>query len=336
MQATNKAGELQPLVSIIIPTYNRAHFIGETLDSVIAQTFVNWECIVVDDGSNDYTCELLKFYSKKDSRIRFYHRPKDRPKGANACRNYGFELSSGELVIWFDSDDLMLSNFIEDGLQCFHRRFELDLVLTDYDIFSDSEKRIFHCQRNKIKNLSLDYFTGKINFGCQHVIWRRVVVENFRFNEHLSRAQELDFHLQIFSNHSLIHEQLKGSRVLVRRHNHSLTANFYNQKYSSLKSELDVRKKILGYLSTVEESFEAKISALKIYLRSFFLFIKKYSLKESLQELHTLENHFVINKKYRKWKMYFLLLLVLFKITQRDYRLKMHLKKLAAIQYGGE
>ena len=80
-----------PLVSIIIPTYNRAHFIGETLESVLAQTYHNWECIVIDDGSTDYTDELMEFYCEKDSRIQYYHRPSHKPKGANACRNYGFE-----------------------------------------------------------------------------------------------------------------------------------------------------------------------------------------------------------------------------------------------------
>ncbi len=66
---------VQPLVSIIIPTSNRAQILGETLDSVLAQTFEFWECVVVDDGSTDYTAELMDFYCKKDTRIRYFHRP---------------------------------------------------------------------------------------------------------------------------------------------------------------------------------------------------------------------------------------------------------------------
>jgi glycosyltransferase involved in cell wall biosynthesis len=90
------------MVSVIIPVFNRAELISETLNSIIEQTYKNWEFIVIDDGSTDYTDELLKFYCEKDSRISFYHLPKDQPKGANACRNYGFEMSSGEYVKWFD------------------------------------------------------------------------------------------------------------------------------------------------------------------------------------------------------------------------------------------
>ncbi len=76
----------QPLVSIIIPTYNRAHLIGETLDSVLAQTYTNWECIVVDDGSTDATDELMAKYCAKDARIRYYHRPDLHLSGGNGAR----------------------------------------------------------------------------------------------------------------------------------------------------------------------------------------------------------------------------------------------------------
>ena len=98
---------MQPLVSIIIPTFNRAHLIGETLDSVLAQTYQNWECLVVDDGSNDSTPRILEKYSQLDERFRYLERPDYLPKGGNAARNYGFEHSKGDYVQWFDDDDIM-------------------------------------------------------------------------------------------------------------------------------------------------------------------------------------------------------------------------------------
>src|SRR5690554_5935610 len=96
-----------PLVSIIIPTYNRAHLIGETLDSVLAQTYTNWECIIIDDGSSDNTEQLLSKYTEKDLRFQYLTRPSNSPKGANACRNFGLENSKGDYVNFFDSDDIM-------------------------------------------------------------------------------------------------------------------------------------------------------------------------------------------------------------------------------------
>ncbi|MAO35665.1 MAG: hypothetical protein CMP12_07070 [Zunongwangia sp.] len=106
----------QPIISVIIPTYNRYHLIGETLESLIAQSFLPWECIVVDDGSKDYTNELLWFYTQKDSRIKYFQRPENMPKGANSCRNYGLRQSKGKYINWLDSDDLIYSDKLEKQL----------------------------------------------------------------------------------------------------------------------------------------------------------------------------------------------------------------------------
>lgn len=106
-----------PLVSIIIPTYNRAHLIGETLDSVLAQTYTNWECIVVDDGSTDGTDKVLAAYCEKDTRFKYIHRPDSHQPGGNGARNYGFELSKGEYINWLDSDDIFEPNKIASQLE---------------------------------------------------------------------------------------------------------------------------------------------------------------------------------------------------------------------------
>ncbi|MEC7784130.1 MAG: glycosyltransferase family 2 protein [Bacteroidota bacterium] len=127
-----------PLVSIIIPTYNRAHLIGETLDSVLAQTYTHWECIVVDDGSTDGTDEVLATYVEKDSRFQYHHRPKDRPKGANVCRNYGFELSKGKYIQWLDSDDLIGQEKIDEQVTILEQNRGLLIATCKWDYFSDS------------------------------------------------------------------------------------------------------------------------------------------------------------------------------------------------------
>lgn len=98
---TNKS----KMISIIIPTYNRAELIKDTLRSVEVQTYLNWECIVVDDGSTDNTAEIVEDFVKKDRRFKYL--TNHRKKGAQGARNTGLLFANGEYISFFDSDDLM-------------------------------------------------------------------------------------------------------------------------------------------------------------------------------------------------------------------------------------
>ena len=104
----------QPFVSIIIPTYNRAARIPQTLDSIFEQTYKNFEVIIVDDGSTDNTLQVLNEYSAKacQKQIKFKVLSQ-KNAGAPAARNNGLKNATGEYVVFFDSDDIMLPERIE-------------------------------------------------------------------------------------------------------------------------------------------------------------------------------------------------------------------------------
>jgi len=323
---------MQNLISIIIPTYNRSDFLGETLDSILKQTYKNWECIVVDDGSTDFTRELLELYKNKDKRFQYHLRPDSKPKGANACRNYGFEKSSGDLVNWFDSDDLMFSNsFLEEAVKEFQSGSAIDFVLTDFEIFSDSDKRVFHIQDNYINDILLDYVTGRINFGCPCVIWKKESLGSFKYNENLKRAQELDFHFRVLSRRPLNFTHIPGSKLHFRRHEISLTSNFQKGELSSLKAELRIRLNILNFLISKQYNKQDVLLAFEIYLRTFRKLVKIHPVKETLIELKSLERQVPFKNKYRKWKIDFFFLVILYKLTGREHKLKLHIKEIRSV-----
>ncbi|OGX08664.1 MAG: hypothetical protein A2Z88_10335 [Omnitrophica WOR_2 bacterium GWA2_47_8] len=112
----------QPLVSAIIPTFNRAKLVCETIDSVLAQTYPNIEIIVVDDGSSDNTEEVLKKYGNK---VRYL---KQDNKGNSAARNYGFKVSRGEYIGFLDDDDLWLPSKIEEEVKFLQDHSDLGFV----------------------------------------------------------------------------------------------------------------------------------------------------------------------------------------------------------------
>lgn len=125
-----------PLVSILIPNYNKGQYLRETLDSILNQTFVNWECIIVDDHSTDDSWEILKEYADIDSRFRIYKRLDNLKKGANPCRNYALTLSKGMFVNWFDSDDLMELDFLKNRI-VFLQKNDSDFIIIGGRIFTN-------------------------------------------------------------------------------------------------------------------------------------------------------------------------------------------------------
>ena len=129
----NLMTDLNPLVSIIIPTYNRASLITETIQSVINQTYQNWECIVVDDGSADDTMTVINEISQKDAR--FKTAINQRKKGAQGARNTGVNLAKGEYFIFLDSDDLLGENCLTNRVSKFQEYPENDLLVFSSLIF---------------------------------------------------------------------------------------------------------------------------------------------------------------------------------------------------------
>lgn len=107
-----------PLVSIIMPAHNSERFIGMAIDSVLAQTYWNWELIVVNDKSTDQTCEIVKRYEQCDNRISLYD--SDYHNGMpSAPRNTGIRLAKGRFIAFLDSDDLWTSTKLEEQVPLF-------------------------------------------------------------------------------------------------------------------------------------------------------------------------------------------------------------------------
>lgn len=235
-----------PLVSIIIPTYNRAHLIGETLDSIITQTCTNWECIVVDDGSSDNTDEVLKEYCRKDSRFQYYHLPNNKPNGGNAARNFGFEKSKGKYINWFDSDDLMLPKKLELQVDKLSGS-NLNFIVCQTLVFENSVENIIGLRKNSIYSNDFfnDFILNNIKWLTQApLIKRSFIIENYlKFDEEILQSQERDYFVKILS---LVDDYLVDERpfVLFRKHEASISHN-QNLNVKKIESNFAVNYRIL-------------------------------------------------------------------------------------------
>jgi glycosyltransferase involved in cell wall biosynthesis len=183
---------INPLVSIIIPTFNRAHLIGETLDSIIAQTYTHWECIVVDDGSTDNTEEIMNSYQQEDKRIKFHHRNSDKPKGANSCRNMGIDIARGDYLVFFDSDDLMTSNHLEVKINAV-LKYKTDYAITKTKFFNSDKDLEKYYQFDKYKITAYNYVSQKFNWLTPDICLKTEIGKSIRFNEQLQSGQEYNY-----------------------------------------------------------------------------------------------------------------------------------------------
>ena len=126
-------------ISIIIPTYNRATIIPKTLDSIINQTYKNWECYIVDDHSTDNTKTVIDDYAHKDSR--FHYLVNTRKKGAQGARNTGLYHCNSEWVYFFDSDNQLHPDNLEELVKSLSER--IDIVQCFSQVLSiDSGERV--------------------------------------------------------------------------------------------------------------------------------------------------------------------------------------------------
>lgn len=272
---------MQALVSIIIPTFNRAYLIGETLNSILSQTYTNWECIIVDDGSTDNTIEVVTDYIKKDNRFKFYKRPVNRVKGANACRNYGFELSKGEYINWFDSDDLMSSNKLKLSLEYLLNQSADLLVCNNSDscIYDDS---IINPKKFVSNNFYEEYIIDRISILTGDVLFKRKVVEKYTFDEKLHKAQEYDFFIQLFKQ-NLIYIFIESKLWFHRQTEDSISTSASKLNPKQLSSLIYLSKKVqINHSSNFYIVNTAKYNGIKIYKRIIkknmvFFFFKNYS-----------------------------------------------------------
>ncbi|WP_288373826.1 glycosyltransferase family 2 protein [uncultured Algoriphagus sp.] len=213
--------ENNPLVSILIPNYNKAPYLRGTLDSVLAQTYPNWECIVVDDHSTDNSWEILKEYAKKDFRIKIFKRPENRKKGGNVARNYAFEMSNGDFVQWLDSDDVIHPEKIQSQLNNLLMNDQIFVSISNWDWFdsqSKIENTLFYSNFDPVttsrwinypsKGLSLILWLFKNNlFIPSHAYFmnRRIVLQSGLWQEDINKNQDGEFMLRVL---------LKGGQVV--------------------------------------------------------------------------------------------------------------------------
>lgn len=259
------------LCSIIIPTFNREKLLQYTLDSILNQTYANWECIIVDDGSSDNTVEIIKNNVTNDSRFSFYERPFYLKKGANSCRNYGFSKMSGDYVQWFDSDDIMLPTMIEEKIYKINYD-KSDIVIARLGFFKNKIDEFYTDDRINIEcnsnNLPFDFFAGNFWFQTSQPLFRYsfLSLQKKLFNINLKRNQETELFVRLLIQKPKI-SYLNDVLILQRIHEISISGKYDSLDHSK-KYLIDFPAYKLLYISFLNTPFLTE--EVVLYFKKYF------------------------------------------------------------------
>ncbi len=269
------------LVSVVIPAYNVAPFIRETLDSVFAQTFANYEVIVVNDGSPD-TEELERAIAPCRERIRYFCQEN---RGASAARNAGLRAARGEWIAFLDADDLWLPGYLDEQLR-FIRERNCDLVCADAMIFGDSAdagqtymEAVMASAPASGEVTFLDLVSSDRSLMTSGVVARRdLILEVGLFDEALRNAQDFDLWLRLARHGARLAYQ---RQVLLR----------YRARQGSLSGDaINSHHRELRVFDKIEQSYSltpAERAAVVPVIRS-----RRALLEYELGKLHLLPGDF--------------------------------------------
>lgn len=249
---------MKPIVSVIIPTYNRALFIEECLNSVLNQTYRPIELLVVDDGSTDDTERITqKFKKNKETSDFQVILLRQKNKGAPAARNKGIKNASGSFIQFLDSDDLLLPTKIEVELAFLENHKNLDYVYSKAQYIDDNKNYLDKYWGRELTQDSKDYFYFSYQTMC--ALYRKSAIEKYgKWDEELTISQDWEFSIRYilvgakstFINevHSLFRKHSKGNIGASDRSAEKIKGKFiatrkvYNEIIIQNKSDNFIRK----------------------------------------------------------------------------------------------
>ncbi|MBE9228317.1 glycosyltransferase [Phormidium sp. LEGE 05292] len=220
------------MLSILMPVYNAKQYLAETIESVLSQTYKEFELIIINDSSTDNSLEIIKSYAEKDRRIKVFSHQSN--QGIVSTLNWGLDLAENELIVRIDADDLMLPIRLERQVAFMMEHPDV-AVASSYVYYIDQKGRLIgNYQPKYITKAAVDEAFQKnelISFHHPAVIMRKSVVQEFGgYRQDLELAQDLDLWNRIVEKYPVLVQpefltkyRIHGSSISVRKVGLSLT-----------------------------------------------------------------------------------------------------------------
>lgn len=292
-------------------TYNRAKLIESVLDTIRLQTHENFECIIIDDTSNDDTKEVVTKYAEGDNRFNYFLRNSKYQKGLSGCRNMGLDLARGKWVIFFDDDDLVHPQNLEITLKA-ALELQCDYIhyrKSNYNLFNqriayDSYSFVESIDNTKLLKVLNNYY----GISSCSVLWRRDVFNNLRFNEYLKYAEEWELFAKIISIKEYHGAFIDNILYFNKKHSKSNTGRYFSQDLEMINSHYESIRSVAKYLKL---NYQLNRS-IKYFLFNYAFYLNNRKLNIELIEIissNSIEIYF--------WNLYWLILPIKVKLRRK-------------------
>ena len=305
-----------PKVSILTASYNYSEYIKETIESVIKQSFQDWEMIIVDDGSKDNSVEVIKSYCQKDARIKLFQHKNGQNKGLAKTLQLGIKNAQSEWIAFLEADDTIVSDYLSEKFYIIEKYPNVDFIFNDVNMFGDSEiiNKLEKCHFSKvypiIKNIEYPNNMLKVfqNFEDNAiptfsvVMLRKKLLKGVRFDSPVKPSLDWYIWLQIIHkkkyNFFYIDKKLTNWRMHGNSYNHikctknefflfDIKKNLLLFKYWNLFNV--IRRKIIKF-----NYIDKKIIFLEKEIKCKFIFRFK-------KECHLDKTEYEIKQSKVKW-----------------------------------
>ena len=262
-----------PLISIIIPAYNAEKYLTSCLSSIEQQTYQNFEVIIIDDGSKDFTGDICDTFATKDNRFKVIHQ---KNQGVSVARNKGIEKARGEYIAFIDSDDKITPEYLSS--------FSLknDIEIQGHVIYENNiQKSVIYSKRKVQKDVAKVFCLGPFNSAVWGKIFKTSIIKDHKivFPVNLCFSEDTIFLLQ-YIKHCKTLAVFDAAEYIYIKHSGSLTDKKYPMNDMMLKEKMIVESyKLLFPESKFQKDFlrEVSLSIISKYYFYYDLSKKEYT-----------------------------------------------------------
>lgn len=243
--------QVDPVITIIVPCYNGEKFLKDALESISEQSYVNWECLVIDDGSTDNSKDVAGTFISNDKRFKYFYQQN---AGPSVARNHGIELARGGYIQFLDADDKLENDKLRKQLEIMDANKDCSIVYGTSAYFNSGEKTLHNS-----KNVIIPYWQGNIsgkgndlmetllqgNIMVVHspLIRKSVFSDAGLFDPDIWFNEDWDVWLRCaMCNLSFIFDDSPNTGALIRMHNENRSKNLFKMYLNGLKVYIKIKK----------------------------------------------------------------------------------------------